>query len=432
MAIAPIEPLAHPLLRCLGKVDDLVGEAGEFIPTYLPVDDKAAALLALTRLESELAALRLGVLACADDVAAVHGARDAAAWLAHEARLDRGPVRRDADLAAALDSRWLRVAAALKQGAVNLPQARVCVEILDELPDELDAELVAAVEEQLVLLAREWAPKDLKVLGRKVLEWIDPAVAEEHEARKLEDEERRAHESTRLSLHRVGDGTTRISGKLPDHVANRLATYLDAFTSPRRVSTGANDGGAAADGTAEPPVSSPDSRGPAHLRRGQAFCSLLELLDPANLPAHGGAATTIMITIGLDALRRRLGVGDLLGHDLDRLSAGEVRRLACTADLVPAVLGTDGEILDLGRASRLFSRAQRKAIRVRDKGCRAEGCDAPPAWTEAHHKRSWASGGATDLENAVSICSFHHHRIHDERYLHAFLPNGDVRFRRRT
>jgi hypothetical protein len=130
------------------------------------------------------------------------------------------------------------------------------------------------------VLAEQWAPHDLKVLGRKLLEAIDPEVAGAHEAKKLTEQERRAHEATSLRFHRVGDGVTRIVANLPDQVANRLATYLDAFTSPRH--------GDQTQGGSEPPVSSTESRGPAHVQRGHAFAALLEHLDPDQLPAHGG------------------------------------------------------------------------------------------------------------------------------------------------
>jgi hypothetical protein len=201
-----------------------------------------------------------------------------------------------------------------------------------------------------------------------------------------------------------------------------LLTCLDAFTNPRHQSQAG----------LEPPVSSPDSRGPVHVQRGHAFTALLEHLDPHTLPTQGGDATTMIITISLEDLRAKLAAADLIGHDLDRISASQARRLACTAELIPAVLGTQGEVLDLGRTSRLFTRAQRKALRLRDKRCRAEGCDTPAAWTEAHHKNPWAHGGPTDLANAISLCNFHHHRCHDDSYLHEYLPNGDVRYRRRT
>lgn len=425
MAVDPVgpDPWTHPFLRSLGHISSAVADTTALRPDLLSTREKAQALLDLARLESQVAAVKLRVLSCSDDVAAQAGARDAGAWLAHEARLDRGPVRRDGELATALAERWTRVEAALAHGGLNLTQARVCTDVLAELPDDLDDTLLDAVEEQLVVLAEQWPPKELRSLGRKILEAIDPSVAEAHEAKKLDDEERRASESTSLRMHRLGKGVTRIVANLPDHVANRLATYLDSFTSPRHQSKGV---------TAEPPVSSPESRGPAHVQRGRAFAALLEHLDPQKLPTHGGDATTVIITIGLAELRAQLAAGDLIGHDVDRLSAAQVRRLACNAELIPAVLDTQGEVLDLGRASRLFSRAQRKALRLRDQRCRAEGCDAPVAWTEMHHKDPWARGGPTDLDNGICLCSFHHHRCHDDAYLHEFLPSGDVRYRRRT
>jgi hypothetical protein len=433
MAVDRVGPdlWAHPFLRSLGRIASAVDEATALRPDLLSSQEKAQALLDLARLESQVAAVKLRVLSCAEDVAAQAGARDAGSWLAHEARLDRGPVRRDGDLATALAERWTRVEGALADGGMNLAQARVCADVLAELPDDLDDTLLEAVEEQLVVLAEQWPPKELKSLGRKILEALDPAIAEAHEAKQLDDEERRASESMSLRLHRLGNGVTRIVANLPDHVANRLATYLDSFTNPRHQGAGSSHGtqtGLAA----EPAVSSPDSQGPAHVQRGRAFAALLEHLDPDTLPTHGGDATTVIITIGLAELRARLAAGDVIGHDVDRLSASQIRRLACNAELIPAVLGTQGEVLDLGRASRLFSRAQRKALRIRDKRCRAEGCDAPVAWTEMHHKDPWARGGPTDLDNGICLCNFHHHRCHDGAYTHEYLPNGDVRYRRRT
>ncbi|HWU22679.1 MAG TPA: DUF222 domain-containing protein, partial [Nocardioides sp.] len=114
------------------------------------------------------------------------------------------------------------------------------------------------------------------------------------------------------------------------------------------------------------------------------------------------------------------------------ISASEARRLACTAKIVPAVLGGKSEILDLGRARRLYSPPQRKAMRLRDKRCRAEGCSIPAAWCEAHHLKPWSQGGRTDLADGVLLCSHHHHRAHDTRYTTTKLATGDYRFHRRT
>ena len=115
---------------------------------------------------------------------------------------------------------------------------------------------------------------------------------------------------------------------------------------------------------------------------GHAFCMLLEHLDPHTLPVHGGDATTVTVTIDLDRLINQVGSATLdAGIDGRTLiSAADTRRLACTAKILPAVLGGKGEILDLGRAQRLYSTPQRKALALRDQHCRGEGCTIPARW----------------------------------------------------
>ncbi|MCQ1985646.1 HNH endonuclease [Arthrobacter sp. zg-Y844] len=89
-----------------------------------------------------------------------------------------------------------------------------------------------------------------------------------------------------------------------------------------------------------------------------------------------------------------------------------VRRIACDADLIPVVLGSKGQVLDLGRAARLFPPHLRKALHARDRGCAFPGCTVPGPWTEAHHVTFWERGGDTSIGNGVLLCSFHHHLIH--------------------
>ena len=172
-------------------------------------------------------------------------------------------------------------------------------------------------------------------------------------------------------------------------------------------------------------------------RLAEAFASLLESLDPTRLPLHGGDATTVVVTITLDALRTDLATATLPeaalagGEDVDGLSAAQARRLACTARIIPAVLGGNSEVLDLSRTRRLFNGPQRRALAIRDRTCRAEHCTIPATWTEAHHWDPWHTGGPTNLDNAVLLCSHHHHRAHDPHHTAEPLPNGDIRFHRR-
>ncbi len=408
-------PSLHPVLACIEAVEAELKETADVAVEFMRPEDKQAALLRMTRLESQLSSLRLRLMAASDDVARDQGARDVAALVTHHTRTDAGTNRRDLALAEALDRRWGQVADALGAGDLNVAQAVVITRALDDLPrPRIAPEVLAEAEAHLVAEAAHHGPRELRVLGRKILEVVAPEDYEDEEGRRLEAEERRARERTSLSSKSLGDGTTRFVIRVPDAVAARLRTYLEAFTSPRHDRPG---GGEAA-------------RIPAFRRMGAAFCSFLEAADPRRLPAHGGDATTVIVTISLEDLQKELAAAGLATGD--RISASEVRRLACTAEIIPAVLGEKSEVLDLGRGSRFFKPAQRKAMIIRDQECRAEGCTIPAAWCEGHHwKLPWARGGRTDLDDGVLLCPWHHHRAHDPTYDLSRLANGDVRFTRR-
>lgn len=104
------------------------------------------------------------------------------------------------------------------------------------------------------------------------------------------------------------------------------------------------------------------------------------------------------------------GAGTTASGEL--LSAGTIRRLACDADVIPAVLGSRSELLDLGRRTRLFTPGQRAALWIRDKQCTYPGCTVPAPWTEAHHITPWFQDGTTDLHNAALLCGRHHTLVH--------------------
>ena len=169
-------------------------------------------------------------------------------------------------MAASLGSTWTQTADALGAGDLNLAQARVIVEALDVLPDELGDDLVVKAEAYLVEQAAVFGPRELRHLGRGVLEHLAPEVADEAEYQRLLADERRAQAATRLDLRPRGDGSTDLHARVPDHVANRLRTYLDAYTSPRRTPLGEVD------------------QLPIARRRGEAFVAFLENLPDTGLP----------------------------------------------------------------------------------------------------------------------------------------------------
>ena len=406
------EPTRHPLLAGVEDIEAALDHMASAEPLYLSPPEKLALLVDLARLEARLTSVRLRAMAVADDAAAAEGARDAAALLTHHTRGDGSAHRRELTLAESLDRRWAATRAAMSEGAINVAQAVVITRALDDLPHQsVEPEILDKAEAHLVAEAAHHGPRELRVLGRKILEVVAPDVYELEEGKALEAEERRARERTTLSLKALGDGSTRIVIRVPDAVATRLRTYLEAFSSPRHQGAGEAD------------------RIPAFRRLGGAFCTFLEEVEPRRMPVHGGDATTVIVTMPLEDLTRELSAAGLSAGE--RISAAEARRLACTADIIPAVLGGKSEVLDLGRSSRLFKPAQRKAMVIRDRECRAEGCTVPATWCEAHHWGiPWSRGGRTDLKDGVLLCSWHHHRAHDPSYQTSRSPNGGVLFRR--
>jgi hypothetical protein len=169
-------------------------------------------------------------------------------------------------------------------------------------------------------------------------------------------------------------------------------------------------------------------------RYGSAFVELLEHLPTDRL--SGKVNATILVTMDADTLRdaARAKVSETDTGAV--LSAGQARRLACSAGLVPLVLGGSSHPLDLGRTGRFFTEHQRTALAARYRTCAAQGCDRPYAWTELHHQEPWARGGATDLHLAVPLCGHHHRLIHHPGFTHHIDtdPGGvkSVSFHRRA
>ena len=172
-------------------------------------------------------------------------------------------------------------------------------------------------------------------------------------------------------------------------------------------------------------------------RRGRALTELIEHLDTEKLT--GKVASTVIVTMTAEqvmgaakAAQLQATVHELTGTLLQLspssaaattdtghlMSASAARRIACAADLIPAVLGGPSQILDLGRQNRFFNDHQRTALATLYESCAAADCDRPYAWSELHHEDPWSKGGLTDLDRAVPLCGYHHRTMHDPGYHH--------------
>ena len=159
-----------------------------------------------------------------------------------------------------------------------------------------------------------------------------------------------------------------------------------------------------------------------------------------NLTAHGHAERRNDPEVHVLIDHRSLVEG-LHAHGVCELSDGAAlpvataRRLACEAGIVPVVLGGEGEVLDVGRAQRLATTAQRRAIRSMYRTCAFPGCDVSIDRCDIHHVLPFEHRGTTDLHNLVPVCWRHHHLVHeggwrlqidDQRTISVVRPNGEI------
>jgi Domain of unknown function (DUF222) len=112
-----------------------------------------------------------------------------------------------------------------------------------------------------------------------------------------------------------------------------------------------------------------------------------------------------------------------------QLPVDTVRRLCCEANLVPIVLGGDGEVLDVGRQRRLATRAQRRALRAMYRTCTHPDCTVPFDSCRIHHVTYWERGGPTDLANLAPLCERHHHLVHEGGWTLQLHPDRRVTWR---
>ncbi|MET8267116.1 DUF222 domain-containing protein [Micromonospora arida] len=375
----------------LSQADDAVAACADAAAWALPEHDLIAALDAAHRLQQRLAAVTLALVREIDGrgTARAQGASCTAVWLRERLQLTVPAARRLVDLATALDNGNPGIRQALADGAISLDQARVITDTVDTVQAAAGPEAADKAVSLLTGWAAQFDPTHLRKLGTRILDHVAPDIADAAARAALEADARRASRDRHLTLSEQTDGRLRLTGTLDTETAGLLRAAIDPMTAP----TGPDD-----------------ERSPGQ-RRHDALADVCRLsLRTGELPDSGGDATQIVVTTGYDVLTRQLGTGALdIGQ---QLTAETVRRLACDASMLPAVLDGAGQVLDVGRQRRLITGPLRRALVLRDRGCAFPGCDRPPRWCHAHHIHHWADGGTTNLNNAVLLCGHHHRHLH--------------------
>ncbi|MGC4815804.1 DUF222 domain-containing protein, partial [Micromonospora sp. DT228] len=248
-------------------------------------------------------------------------------------------------------------------------QARVIADTVATVHTAADAQAADKAVGVLTDWAGQFDPTLLRKLGTRILDHVAPDIADAAAHAALEAEARRATRDRHLTLSTLTDGRLRLTGILDTETAGLLRAAIDPLTAP----------------------SGPDDQRTPGQRRHDALADLCRLtLRTSDLPEHGGDPAQLVITTTFDALAGQLGAGTLdTGF---HLTPGTVRRLACDATILPAVLNSTSQPLDVGRQRRLITGPLRRALVLRDRGCAFPGCDRPPRWCDAHHIHHWADG----------------------------------------
>ncbi|HUS21526.1 MAG TPA: DUF222 domain-containing protein [Aeromicrobium sp.] len=377
--------------------------------------DSEEARLAITewsKVEAQAAARRLKLIRIVDDaeLAKKSGETSTSSMLSNGFGGDQSSSSRQVRTAQNLKVANL-TEKALAAGEITFEKAEVIARTMAGLPESLDELTRVRVEKRLVADAKRLSLPDLRRRVMRVADIYKPREeADVDENTKLRRQEARAWQNTELWFGQARDGLVPFGGNVPEAQADLLKNQVGAIAAPRR-----NE--------------DTDSELTFNQRMGRAFCHWIERIPTDGLPTTGGTPATLTVNIDYDAVEGKVRQAAGMMATGTRISASEVRRLACNHGIVPRVLDGKSVPLDQGRAKRLFTPAQRLAMADRDGGCTFPGCNRPPAWTEAHHIDWWTKdGGATDLERGTLLCARHHHWVHSED-IHIRRRDGKTEFR---
>jgi len=383
------------------RLHELLSDLAEADLSALSADDHGQLVTLLVRAEHRLHAGVLDAVAAFDsaDVASTSPHRTTKQWLQQRTRLSPGAAAHLARTARALRDHLPRTRAALSSGSVS-PQH---VGAIAGVVTTIGAEHATTAEPVLLDLARRFEPSVVRRATSELFALVDPEGAE----KALHN----AYEKRGLTLSVVGQ-----HGYLNGVFDVESTEILRAALQPLMTSSGGAD-----------------TRTATQLRADALLDIAQHSLDTAAQPELGGQRPQLSVVIEADKLQSVTG-GAVLPWTGAVVPSAIVRRWSCDAEVAP-VLGRllppaagitvrlDGQVgstevtggwlpLQVGRASRLVTTGQVRALRVRDGGCVHPGCARTAAYCHAHHVVHWVDGGPTDIDNLVLLCRHHHRSLH--------------------
>ena len=388
---------APTIVRELHDVLDRLLEADL---TTLSADERSSLVALAVRAENRLHAGVLDAIGAFDaaDVASTTRHRSTKRWLEHSTRMSAGRAAHLTRSARGLRDHLPQTRDTLARGLISPQHVSAIVAVMRKV----GAEHATTAQPILLDLARQSEPFVVRRATAQIHALVDPEGAE----KQLHN----AYERRGLTLTVVGD-----HGYLDGVFDVESTELLQSALMPLMSQSG------------------PTDRRSTRQRRADALLDLAKLgLDSGNEPELGGERPHVSVVVDEEALR--VGGGSVtLPWTGASVPAAVARRWACDGQLTtvlarllpppnggpskpsspPAVaLGGGWLPLDVGRASRLATTGQLKALRVRDGGCVHPGCTRTSAYCDAHHVVHWADGGPTSLDNLVLLCRHHHRTLH--------------------
>lgn len=326
------------------------------------------------RCESRLAAVKAETI---DALARRDGEARAADVLRNDVKQSRGSAKRQVKEAGRL-AQVPSTAQALAEGAITPQHARLIAEAAEAAPP------AAPIDEAELLTAATEQPADL--FGATVRDHLNERSDDD-----LEERRKRQRAQRRLSFKRQPDGMFELFGRFDPLTGSRIETAITAAAN--RLWRDED----------------PKNRGTAPQRLADALESLVT--SGAGKTAETAQGVDLLVIVDYDVLAGQLAKPRLV--DGTPLSAEELLRLACDANILPAIFEQKSRPMWLGRGKRHATKHQRSVLAARDKGC--IGCATSPNWCQAHHVWHWEHGGPTDIDNMCLLCSHCHNLVHTNR-----------------
>jgi hypothetical protein len=282
---------------------------------------------------------------------------------------------------------------AFADGDISYAHAAMIARTSEKLGDKMEAN----AETIMVTAAKELDLARLRMVTIKLQHFMDPDSVRE--------EANESHELRFLHLSQTLDGVFYINGRFDSEGGAILQAALNALSGPP----------------------TPDDKRSPKQRRADSLVELArQRLDSGTLPAVGGQKPHLAVTVSMPTLANQPGSPAADLEWAQPIPAETARRLACDAAITPIFLGSESTQPRAGQTSRSISGSQRRALVVRDKGCRFPGCDRPPDWTDVHHLKHWADGGKHVMDNLILLCRRHHRMVHEEGWQLVITAGGEI------